>query len=211
MLLCGLSWAFIVNQFEHYSQLSWQSILNCLSRLRLQRAQNNLARVCQRTPGYCFTRYTGFRWGSGSPTGCTDSQGADHSHSNVPQWAGTDPCTTSGSALFRCSDARRSSHAYRTGPLRFFCCCSIHLVISTCWHSTVRKHSHFQTPLEDPSIRTHLVLLCCIKRLCIFGLKGTIQIRYYYYYYYYTVNSSSTASYGKYQCQSYIYMAHNFD
>ena len=43
MLLRGLSWAFIVNQFEHYSQLSWQSILTCLSRLRLQRAQNNLA------------------------------------------------------------------------------------------------------------------------------------------------------------------------
>ena len=27
----------------------------------------------------------------------------DHSHSNVSQRAGTDPCTTSGSALFRCS------------------------------------------------------------------------------------------------------------
>jgi len=52
----------------------------------------------------------------------------------------------------------------------------------------VRKHSHFQTPLENPSIQTHffiLVLLCCIKRLCIFGPKGAIQIRYYYYYYYY--------------------------
>jgi len=40
---------------------------------KLQRAQNNLARVvCQSrgvapTPGRCFTRYTGFRWGSGSP------------------------------------------------------------------------------------------------------------------------------------------------
>jgi len=51
---------------------------------------------------------------------------------------------------------------------------------STCWHSTVWKHSHFQTPLENPSIQTHLVLLCCIKRLCIFGPKGAIQIRYYY-------------------------------
>ena len=49
----------------------------------------------------------------------------------------------------------------------------------------MRKHSHFQTPLENPSIQTHLVLLCCIKRLCIFGPKGAIQIRYYYYYYYY--------------------------
>jgi len=47
------------------------------------------------------------------------------------------------------------------------------------------KHSHFQTPLENPSIQTHLVLLCCIKRICIFGPKDAIQIRYYYYYYYY--------------------------
>ena len=30
----------------------------------------------------------------------------------------------------------------------FFCCCSIHLELSTCWDSTVRKHSHFQTPLK---------------------------------------------------------------
>jgi len=38
----------------------------------------------------------------------------------------------------------------------------------------VRKHSHFQTSLENPSIQTHLVLLCCIKRLwpmmtCVLG------------------------------------------
>ena len=49
----------------------------------------------------------------------------------------------------------------------------------------MRKHSNFQTSLENPSIQTHLVLLCCIKRLCIFGPKGAIQICYYYYYYYY--------------------------
>jgi len=42
--------------------------------------------------------------------------------------------------------------------------------------------SSFQTSLENPSIQTHLVLLCCIKRLCIFGPKGAIQIHYYYYY-----------------------------
>ena len=36
---------------------------------------------------------------------------------------------------------------------------------------------HLKTHL---SIQTHLVLLCCIKRLCIFGPKGAIQIRYYY-------------------------------
>jgi len=99
-------------------------------------------------------------------------------HSNVSQRAGTDPCTTSGSALFQCSAAGRSSHTHRTGPSRFFCCCSIHPELSTCWHSTVRKHSHFETPLENPSIQTHLVLLCCIKRLCIFGPKGAIIITY---------------------------------
>ena len=36
---------------------------------------------------------------------------------------------------------------------------------------------------ENPSIQTHLVLLCCIKHHCIFGPKGAIQIHYYYYYY----------------------------
>jgi len=46
----------------------------------------------------------------------------------------------------------------------------------------VWKHSHFQTPLKIPSIQTHLVLLCCIKHLRIFGPKGTIQICYYYFY-----------------------------
>ena len=110
---------------------------------------------------------------------------------SISQRAGTDPCTTSGSALFRCSAAGRSSHSHQTGPSRFFCCCSIHLKLSTCWHSTVWKHSHFQTPTENPSIQTHLVLPYCIKCLCIFGPKGAIQIRYYYYYtdraYLYTV------------------------
>ena len=90
----------------------------------------------------------------------------------------------------RSSDVRCSSHTHRTGPSLFLCCCFIHLELSACWHSTVGKHSHFQTPLENPSIQTHLVFLCCFKRLCIFGLKGAIQIRYYYYYYYYHHRSS---------------------
>ena len=87
-----------------------------------------------------------------------------------------------GAIQIRCSDTRCSSHTHRTGPSRFLCCCSFHLELSTCWHSTVRKHSHFQPSLENLSVQTHLVLLCCIKRLCIFGgPKGAIQIRYYYY------------------------------
>jgi len=36
------------------------------------------------------------------------------------------------------------------------------------------KHSHFETPPENPSVQTHLVVLCCIKRLCIFRPKGAI-------------------------------------
>jgi len=46
---------------------------------------------------------------------------------------------------------------------------------STCWDSTVRKHSHFQTPFVNPSIQTHLVLLCCIKRFCI-SMKGSTNV-----------------------------------
>jgi len=62
----------------------------------------------------------------------------DHSHSNVSQRAGTDPCTTS---VVRSSDARRSSHTHRTGPSHFFCCCSIHLELPTCWDSTAKTFS----------------------------------------------------------------------
>ena len=40
-------------------------------------------------------------------------------------------------------------------------------------------------PTWKPIYSNFLVLLCCIKRLCTFGPKGVIQIRYYYYYYYY--------------------------
>ena len=35
-----------------------------------------------------------------------------------------------------------------------------------------KKHSHFQTPTENPSVQTHLVLLCCIKHLCTSDLKA---------------------------------------
>jgi len=137
-----------------------------------QRAQNNLARVvCQsrgRTDTWPLLRSL-------------------HSHSNVSQRAGTDSMHQLGLCalpMLQCW----SFLAYTPnwpGPLRIFFCCSIHLELSTCWHSTVRKHYHFQTPLENPSNQTHLVLLYCIKRLCIFGPKDAIQIRYYYYYYYY--------------------------
>ena len=130
--------------------------------------------------------YTGFQWGSGSPikwlywlTRC-GPQPFQHISASW-YW----PMHHLGVALIQCSAASRSSYTHQTGPLRFFCYCSIHVELSTCWHSTVRKHSHFQTPLENPSVQTHLVLLCCLKHLCIFKPKGTIQSHYCCYYYYY--------------------------
>jgi len=39
--------------------------------------------------------------------------------------------------------------------------------------------------LENPSVQTHLVLMCCHKHLCIFGPKGAIKIHYYSFMYYY--------------------------
>jgi len=45
-----------------------------------------------------------------------------------------------------------------------------------------RTLCHYQTPLENPPVQTHSVLLCCLKRFCIVRLKGDIQICYYYYY-----------------------------
>jgi len=66
----------------------------------------------------------------------------------------------------------------------FFCCCSIHQELSLPADIRMcRNILNFKRHLENPSVQTHLVLLCCIKHLCIFGPKVAIQIRYYYYYY----------------------------
>ena len=48
---------------------------------------------------------------------------------------------------------------------------TLYLLIFDC-----AKTFSLSTSLENPSVLTHLVLLCCIKRLCIFGPKGGIQI-----------------------------------
>jgi len=48
-------------------------------------------------------------------------------------------------------------------------------------HSLTSVLQCVQMPLENPSVQTHLVLLCCIKCPCIFGPKGVLQIRYYDY------------------------------
>ena len=49
---------------------------------------------------------------------------------------------------------------------------------------TFKKKRHLNTHL----FKLTLVLLCCIKRLCIFRPKGAILIPYYYYYYYLNFN-----------------------
>jgi len=136
------------------------------------------------TPGRCFTRYTDFWWGSGSLI-------------NWLYW------------LTRCGPQplqRISANWYRPMHHLGLCAlpmlrCSSYLAYTPNWPVTLFllllhpprtlylltfdcvKTFSLQTPLENPSIQTHLVLLCCIKRLCIFGSKGAIQIRYYYYYY----------------------------
>jgi len=57
----------------------------------------------------------------------------------------------------------------------------------------VRERFHIQAPLENPSVQTHLVLLCC-KRLCIFGPQDAIQMCRYYYYYYLKREDTSKVS-----------------
>ena len=134
------------------------------------------------TPGRCFAGYTGFRWGKRFTYKLAVLTHKVRTTA-TPTYLGelvhrTDPRTTSGSELFRYSDTRRSSHTHRTGPSRFS------VAAPSTWNSLpadiplYENILTFQMPLENPSVQTHLVLLCCIKLLCIFGPKGAIQIRY---------------------------------
>jgi len=127
----------VASRLDHYNALLSGAPAATFD--KLQRAQNNLARVVCQSRGRTDARplLSSLHW---LPVRqrityklavLADSQGADHSHSNVSQRAGTDPCTTSGSALFRCYDARRSLHTHRNGSSRFLCCCSIHLELLT--------------------------------------------------------------------------------
>ena len=102
-----------------------------------------------------------------------------------------DLCTTSGFTLIRCSAAFRSSHYTPNWPVVLFLLL-LHPPGTICWYSTVQKHCHFQTPLENPSVQTHLVLLCCEAPLY-FRTWRRCTNRYYYLvlyysYYYYTVH-----------------------
>ena len=59
--------------------------------------------------------------------------------------------------------------------------------VTSCFYdydSTVRKHSHFQTSLENQSIQTHLVLLCCTSASVSSDLKALCKSVIIYYYYY---------------------------
>ena len=126
------------------------------------------------TPGCWFTRYTGFRWGSGSPinwlywlTRCRPQP----LQCITARWYR--PMHHVGSVLFRHSDTRRSSHTHRTGPSSFFCCCSIHLELYLLTFDCAKTFSLSNAtwkPIYSNSV------LCCIKHHCIFGPKGAIQI-----------------------------------
>jgi len=161
---------------DHFSTLRNVRLFLRRQMLKVQRVRWNIASNC-----------TKFRFVWGAWRGSQPTQ-APHrcSKCNSPHINGQLVQTHAPSRALRSSDAPMLvvPPIHTELARRAFCCCSIHLELSACWHSTVRKHSHFQAPFKSPSILTHFVLLCCIKRLCIFGPKGAIQIRYYYYYYY---------------------------
>jgi len=129
-------------------------------------------------PGRCFAHYIGFQWGSMKWLyWLRRCRPQPLQRISVSWYKLTNHLGLCAHPMLRCWSFL--AHTHRTGPLRFLCCCSIHLELSTCWHSTVWKHSHFQTPLENRSVQIHLVLLCCHKHLCIFRHEGAIKMRYY--------------------------------
>ena len=93
-----------------------------------------------------FTRYTGFRWGSGSYwlTRCGPQPLQRISVSWYRPMYHLGLCAL---PMLRCSSFL---HTHQTGPSRFFCCCSIHLELSTCWHSTVQQHSQLSNATWKP-------------------------------------------------------------
>jgi len=107
------------------------------------------------TPARCFARYTDFRWGSGSSVkwlfwltrwGPQPLQRISASWYRPVHHLGL--CIL---PMLRCW----SFLAYTPNwPVALFLLLLHPLELSTCWHSTVRKHSHFQTPLENPSVQT---------------------------------------------------------
>jgi len=152
-------------------------VLTNYSAPRTTRPESSARAGVATTPGRCFTRYTGFRRGSGSPIKRRLYR------------------------LTRCGPQplqRISASWYR--PMHHLGLCTLPMLVFPRIHTEVahrafsvaapstsnslpadirlRKHSHIQMPFENPSTQTDLVLRCCIKRICIFGPKGAIQIRY---------------------------------
>ena len=141
--------------------------------------------TCKHLPraSLSFTRYTGFRWGSGSPinwlywlTRC----GPQPLQPISASWYG--PMHHLGLCalpMFRCS----SFLAYTPNwPVALFLLL-LHLYLLTfdCAKTFSLSNATWK-PICSNSLSPPV--LCCIKRLSIFGPKGAIQIRYYYYYYY---------------------------
>ena len=125
---------------------------------QLQHGQNNLPKG--RTDARpLLHRYTGFRWGSRSPInwlywlatcGPQPLQRISVSWYRPMHHLGL--CVL---LMLRCS----SFLAYTPNwPVALFLLLlqSPSTWNSTCWHSTVRKHSHFQTLFENPSVQAHL-------------------------------------------------------
>jgi len=103
---------------------------------KLQRAQNNLARVVCQSRGRTDARplLHSLHWLPVRQRVTYKLVVLTHKvrTTATPTYLSELVQTRAPPRALRSSDARRSSRTHRTGPSRFFCCCSIHLELSTC-------------------------------------------------------------------------------
>ena len=103
---------------------------------KLQRAQNNLARVVCQSRGHTDSRplLHSLHWLPVRQRVAYKLAVLTHKvrTTGTPTYLSELVQTRAPPRALRSSNARHSSHTHRTGPSRFFCCCSIHLELSTC-------------------------------------------------------------------------------
>ena len=102
---------------------------------RLQRAQNNLARVVCQSQGRTDARplLHSLHWLPVRQRVTYKLAVRTHKvRTTATTYFSELVQTRSPPRVLRSSHARCSSHIHRTGPSSFFCCCSIHLELSTC-------------------------------------------------------------------------------
>ena len=123
-------------------------------------------------PGRCFARYSGFRWGSGSPILKWLFWLTSHKVRTTvtPTYLSELVRTHAPPRALRSSDAPTLvvPRIHTELALHTFCCCSIHLV-KTLSLSNATWKPIYSNSLSPP-----------VWRICIFGPKDAIQIHYFY-------------------------------